>query len=207
MLSFESPIITPWHRIAFKWKFFLVCVSSFILFILKDLAPQCIALFICCVFYLVAGWRFFVAGLERIVFLWPMIAIIIAWHVITNTTYLGLVIVVRLVTIVALSNLMTMTSKLSELILFVRKAFSPLQSMGINTRPLEIAIALVVRFTPVLIFKGNLLTSSWRSRTVARPNWRLVFPLTLTAIDDAEHVADALKARGGIHTIDDHSAT
>ena len=73
----------------------------------------------------------------------------------------------------------------------------PVRTWGVNTRPVEIAVALVVRFTPVLIGKGAALADAWRSRCVKRASWRLVFPLSLVAIDDAEHVAEALKARGG----------
>ena len=31
-----------------------------------------------------------------------------------------------------------------------------------------------------------------------RAGWRIVAPLALMALDDAEHVAEALRARGGV---------
>jgi len=113
----------------------------------------------------------------------------------------GLGITLRLSSIIALSNLMTMTSRLSDLLELVQRAFKPLRKLGINTRPVEIAVALVVRYTPVLIVKGGMLLEAWRARSNRRNHWRVVFPFCLVAIDDAEHVADALKARGGSHKL------
>jgi biotin transport system permease protein len=56
----------------------------------------------------------------------------------------------------------------------------------------------VIRFTPVLASKGAQLAQSWRARSAKRLSWRIVMPMTLLAIDDAEYVAEALKARGGV---------
>jgi len=62
---------------------------------------------------------------------------------------------------------------------------------------MEIAVALVVRYTPVLMLKGEMLVQAWRARSNKKSHLRVVFPLCLVAIDDAEHVAEALAARGG----------
>lgn len=197
MLSFESPVRTVWHRIPLVWKFIAVCFSSFFLFVYDAVVVQAIALVICCILYLIGGLIFFTTGIKRLWFLWPMILVIFIWHVLTDTTQQGLSITLRLIAVVALSNLMTMTAKLTELIDLARRALTPLRVLGFSTRPIELAIALVVRFTPILIEKGSLLADAWKMRAKSRPSWRLIFPLTLLAIDDAERVAEALKARGG----------
>jgi biotin transport system permease protein len=57
---------------------------------------------------------------------------------------------------------------------------------------------MVIRFTPVLIDKGAGLSEAWRARSKKRPSWRIVMPLLVTALDDADSVAEALKARGGV---------
>jgi len=204
MLCFESPVITHWHRVPVVWKFFSVCVCSVTLFLVDALVLQLAALFGCSLLYLSAGLTFFYAGLKRLTFLWPIILIIIVWHALTGTAVQGLGMVLRLTSIIALSNLMTMTSRLSDLLALVQHAFKPLRKLGINTRPIEIAIALVVRYTPVLIAKGAMLVEAWRARSVKRSHWRVVFPLCLFAIDDAEHVAEALKARGGSLKVSDN---
>ncbi len=197
MLSFESPVITPWHRVPIGVKLAVVCITSLLLFIFDSIEVQLFALSICSCLYVIAGRVFFKAGIKRLYFLWPILLIILVWHGVTDTAAQGLVIALRLVTIIALSNLMTMTSRLSDMLGWIQCVLKPIQALGVNTRPVEIAIALVVRFTPVLIAKGGALRDAWRSRSVKKGNWRIVFPLFLVAIDDAEQVAEALKARGG----------
>lgn len=198
MLSFESQVRTRWHPVPVAWKFLSVCIASVLLFVFDALWVQCAALLLCCLLYLIGGGvRFFCEGFQRLKFLWVFILIILLWHAFSGTSEQGFVVVLRLVTLFALSNIMTMTSRLSDMLAMINRTLAPIRALGIRTRPLELAIALVVRFTPVLIKKGVLLVEAWRVRTVKRPGWRLIFPLSLVAIDDAEHIAEALKARGG----------
>jgi biotin transport system permease protein len=72
-----------------------------------------------------------------------------------------------------------------------------LRRLGLPTQILETAIPLVIRFSPVLIAKAGQLVEAWRARSRRRPGWQLVLPLSLAALDDADHVAEALRARGG----------
>jgi biotin transport system permease protein len=130
--------------------------------------------------------------------LWPFVALILLWHVLISDAEAGLVIVLRMVTAVGLANLVTMTTKLSDMMALVRWLAAPLRRFGVRTRSLELAVALVVRFTPVLAAKGQMLSLAWRARSRKRPGWRIVMPFTVLAIDDAEHVAEALRARGGL---------
>lgn len=197
MLCFESPVITHWHSVPVLLKFLSVCVCSVALFFIDAIAFQFTVLLLCCLLYLSAGTTFFIAGLKRLQFLWPIMLIILVWHGLTGTAIQGFGIVLRLTSIIALSNLMTMTSRLSDLLGLVERALKPMRRLGLNTRPVEIAVALVVRYTPVLIVKSTMLVEAWRARSVRKSHWRVVFPLCLVAIDDAERVAEALKARGG----------
>jgi len=203
VLCFESPEITHWHRVPVVWKFLSVCLCSVTLFWIDAIELQLVALLICCLLYLSAGVSFFYAGLKRLRFLLPIMLVILFWHGATGTAVQGLGITLRLTSIIALSNLMTMTSRLSDILGLVRHALKPIRKLGVNTRPVEIAVALVVRYTPVLITKGGILLEAWRARSIKKSNWRLVFPLCLVAIDDAERVAEALKARGGSHRLSD----
>ena len=53
---------------------------------------------------------------------------------------------------------------------------------------------------PELLGKAGHLIGAWRARTHRRPSWRIVMPFTLLAIDDAEHLAEALRARGALNS-------
>lgn len=197
MLSFESPVPTLWHRIPVGWKLAGVVFSTVFLFVLDSLWVQSIALITCGILYVIGGREFFMAGVLRLRFIWPFLLVILIWHTLSNTAMQGFVISLRLIAILGISNLMTMTSRLSDLLGLIHRGLMPLRRLGANTRPIEIAVALVVRFTPVFIDKGRALGDAWRMRSCKKSGWRIVFPLSLAAIDDAEQVADALKARGG----------
>ncbi len=198
MISLTSPVETWAHGWRAGAKLGALCIATMVLFALDSVAGQGGAFAIMLALYAAPGAVFFRSGMARLRMLWPFLAIILLWHVITATPAQGAVIALRLMTAVGLANLVTMTTRLSDMIGVVRWLASPLRRIGIETRALELGIALVIRFTPMLAAKGTALSRAWRARSPRRPGWRIVLPFTLIAIDDAEHVADALKARGGV---------
>lgn len=169
-----------------------------VLFAITSLAVQAVLLVLTLVAYALPGARFFKAGVARLRILWPFIALILVWHAITADLANGTVIVLRMITAVGLANLVTMTTQLSQMVDVVNWLLTPLRRLGVNTRGVEVGIAMVIRFTPVLVQKGQMLALSWRARSVKRLGWRVVIPFAVLAIDDAEHVAEALRARGGL---------
>ena len=77
----------------------------------------------------------------------------------------------------------------------LHRVLGPLRRLRMRTDRIGIGVALVVRFTPVLVAKASALSLAWRARSLRRPGWRLMVPLVLSAFDEADHVADALRAR------------
>jgi biotin transport system permease protein len=148
--------------------------------------------------YALPGRAFLRYGVARLRVLWPFIAVVMIWHCLTKDAALGATISLRLLNAVAIANLVTLTTKLSDMIAVVRWITTPLRRFGLPTKQLELGIALVVRFTPVLAFKSTQLSDAWRARSGKRPKWQTIVPLAVLAIDDAEYVADAIKARGGL---------
>jgi biotin transport system permease protein len=150
--------------------------------------------------YALPGKVFFLNVLRQLRMLWPFILIVGIWHVWTGSFVDGGVIVVRLVSAVALANLVTMTTNLSDMIDVISVILRPLHALGLKPKVVEIAIALVIRLTPVLVSKGSQLSDAWRARSERAPSWRIISPFTILALDDTDHVADALKARGGLES-------
>lgn len=198
MISLTSPVETLAHGWPAGLKLGLLCAATVVLFAVEGLGWHLVFLTVALGLYVLPGRRFVVTGLRRLWVLWPFVLLIVIWHVLTGDIIAGLVILLRMITAVALANLVTMTTRLSDMMGVVRWLCTPLRWMGINTRGIELAMAMVVRFTPVLAQKGKGLAQSWRARSARRVGWRIVMPLTVQAIDDAEHVAEALKARGGV---------
>jgi biotin transport system permease protein len=185
MISLTSPVETWAHGWRAGAKLGALCIATMVLFALDSVPGQGAAFAIMLALYAAPGAVFFRSGMARLRMLWPFLAIILLWHVITATPAQGAVIALRLVTAVALANLVTMTTRLSDMIGVVRWLASPLRRVGIKTQALELGIALVIRFTPMLAAKGAALSRAWRARSPRRPGWRIVLPFTLIAIDDA----------------------
>jgi biotin transport system permease protein len=197
MLALTSSTKTLYHGWRTSTKLALVSAGVFILYLIENPVLLAGAVAGVALAYLVVSWKFLVQGARYLRPLWMFVAIVLAWHLVSGDPMTGVVVALRLVAAVGLANLVTMTTRLDDLTDLVLWLLSPLQSVGIRTAPIGFAIALVVRFTPVLLGKAGTLGESWRARSARRPGWPLVMPITVTAIDDAEQVAEALRARGG----------
>jgi len=203
MISLTSPVRTRAHDWPAGAKLAGLCLATLGLFFSADPLVHLAALVAVLALYAAPGAQFLRTGLRSLWMLWPFVLVVAVFHLIDGSAGQGAVIVMRLVTAVALANLVTMTTRLSDMIAVVRWLTTPLRRLGLKTRALEIAMALVIRMTPVLLDKGAALTESWRARSPRRPNWRIVLPFTLLALDDADHISDALRARGGLVSPED----
>ncbi len=198
MISLTSPVRTRAHGWPAGVKLAALAAATFALFLTSDLRLLAAALAGMVTLYALPGAQFFRVGMERLRVLWPFLAILALWHGVTATYAEGAEIVLRLLTAVGLANLATMTTALSEMIVVIRWLATPLRRLGLSTRAFELAIAMVIRILPTLVQNGQRLSDAWRARSPRRPGWRVVVPFTLLALDDADHLAEALRARGGI---------
>ncbi|SHI87494.1 biotin transport system permease protein [Palleronia salina] len=199
MLSLTAPHRTRAHGWPAGAKLGALACATILLFALDSPAAMAGAFAATLALYLTGGVTFARAGLRRLWPLWPFVAILLAWHGIDGNPALGALLALRLVTAVALATLVTMTTPLSDMVALVQWLATPLRRMGLNTRPAALALALVLRFVPSLTMAAGRLRQSWRARSARKgPSWRILGPLAVHALDDAEQVALALRARGGL---------
>lgn len=197
MISLTSPVETAAHGWPAGAKLGGLCAATMLLFATDALwwhvgCAGCVV-----ALYALPRRGFFGPGMMRLRGLWPFVVLVLVWHVLLGDPTGGVVIALRMLTAVGLANLVTMTTRLSDMIAVLRWLLSPLRGLGVRTEWIELAMALVIRFTPVLAQKGRALTDAWRARSRRRPGWRIMVPFAVLAIDDAEHVAEALRARSG----------
>lgn len=197
MLTLISPHETLLHRVSAGYKLATLPLAAILVFQLESPSALLAVLAVAAGIYAGLGRAFFRQGLSMLRALLPFVVIVTAWHSWTADIEGGVVVILRMIITVSLANLVTMTSRLSDIIDTVERVASPLSRIGINTKALSIAIALTIRFIPVLAQKIELITYAWRARSGRRPGWRIFIPVMLSVLDDANHVADALGARGG----------
>ncbi len=197
MISLTSPIRTRAHSWPAGLKLAGLCLSTVVLFFIKDLTAQVAIATVVATLYALPGRAFLAAGWRHLRGFWFFVLIVAIYHTAVGEIYEGAVILLRLLSAIALANLVTMTTKLTDMIKVVRFLAKPLRIFGLSSKILELSIALVIRLTPVLVEKGSLLSQSWRARSRRKTSWRIILPFTILALDDADYVAEALKARGG----------
>lgn len=128
--------------------------------------------------------------------LW-MLAVIFAFHAIFGDWVLGLSTVLRLLAMVLLANFISITTRMEALMDAVEPLFVPLRPLGLSSRRISLAVALVIRFVPVLMAVYAALQEAYKARTGKATSWRLLAPFALHALKMTEHTAEALTARGG----------
>jgi biotin transport system permease protein len=197
MISLTSPVRTRAHGWPAGVKLLALCVASVVLFALPYWQAQLVAALAVLSLYTLPGAVFLRHGLRRLWPLWPFVVVLLAWHLVIGAPREGAVIVLRMLSAVALANLVTMTTTLNAMMEVVKWLLKPLAALGVNLRKIELAAAMVIRFTPVLAEKGAALAMAWRARARRRASWRVILPFLVLALDDADHVAEALRARGG----------
>lgn len=198
MISLTSPVETWAHDVPAGVKLAALSAATVGLFALQDPIWLGVALACAGVIVLSGGLRFARAAVRSLRILIPFLALIAVWHGVTGQIEAGLVVALRLLTALTLANFVTMTTRLTDMVAVAAFLLSPLRRFGLSTRAFELSIALVVRFTPAIAQKGGLLAEAWRARAARRVGWQIVMPLAAIALDDADHVADALRARGGL---------
>ncbi|MGB8811799.1 MAG: energy-coupling factor transporter transmembrane protein EcfT [Paracoccaceae bacterium] len=198
MLTLTAPFDTALHHLPAGVKLAVLAVVTMLLLPLTQLPLIGGAAVMVAGLYLCFGLGFASYGARMLRPLWPFLAVLAIWHVWSGDIARGAGIGLKMLTAVALANLVTMTTRLDDMIAVVERIAAPLAKVGLAPRVLAVAIALAIRFTPVLMDKTERLAEAWRARRSGRPNWRIVLPATLMALDDADHVAEALRARGGL---------
>jgi biotin transport system permease protein len=108
----------------------------------------------------------------------------------------GASVVLRLLVMVLVADLVTMTTTMSALMDAVEPLFRLLRPLGVNSRKIALSVALVLRFIPVLLANWRAREEAWRSRSRRRIPLRIIVLFLIETLRLADHVAEALDARG-----------
>ena len=201
MLALHSPHKTIFHRWPTELKLAFLLATTTLLFLIDSVLILSVLTSLPFAAAASQGRMFFKYMLKLLWPLWPFVAIILLWHSFTWQVDSGLRILLRMVAAVGFANLVTITTPMDNMIKVIFASLAPLRRFGLRSERIAFAIGLFVRFTPVLIEKSAILAQAYRARTSKYGNWRIVLPLALIAMDDADHIAEAIRARGGLEKL------
>ncbi|MFB4351190.1 energy-coupling factor transporter transmembrane component T family protein [Microbacterium sp. CR_7] len=130
------------------------------------------------------AWRLRWLVLVLGAFLWVFVSPIAAW---VSTT--------RVVALILLAGLLTLTTRMGDLLATLRRALRPLGRWGVDVDAVAMTISLVITLIPVVANFAGELRDAQRARNV-RVGIRGIVPLLVRTLRHADDVGDALAARG-----------
>lgn len=196
VLSLYSTRQTWLHRVPASVKMLALCICGTTLMLVGDLRWLAGACALTIAGYASLGrlaWKS-MGRLRGIVVAATLIAGFHAW---AGSPALGAASALRLLAAVLLATMLTLTTRFDDLLDVLEAMLRPLQSIGVPTARLALALALVRRFVDVFHARWQRLDNAHRARTGRSGGLRLLAPLTVRTLLSAEHVADALAARTG----------
>ncbi|MGY8631993.1 CbiQ family ECF transporter T component [Bradyrhizobium sp. 14AA] len=116
----------------------------------------------------------------------------------------GAVVTMRLLAMLLLADVVSMTTTMSALMEALAPVLRLLRPLGVNPRKMALAVALVLRFVPVLMTRWRAREEAWKARTHRRIPLRLVAAFVADILQLADRVAEALDARGFDRSAADH---
>ncbi len=184
------------HRMPAGVKLLSVAVASLLLFQVRSfwILLPCLAA--------VAGLYVFLGreGLQQLKLLRSLsvlLIVLLGLHWISGTFIDGMAIVLRLVIMVLAANFVSITTRMDDMLEAVQPLFKPLEWVGVSPRKPALGVTLVLRFTPHMLQVFSMLREAYRARTGMGNSWRLLAPFAIQSLRMSDHVAEALKARGG----------
>lgn len=145
--------------------------------------------------YLVAGLGFRELWRQVLMIRWLILLVAI-----TGLLFLPLDVALanatRMVLVIVLAGLVTLTTRTSALLEAFEVAFSPLRVFGVNPQRISLVLALSIRTVPVIAGFGQQLRDAQRSRGGRLSIRAFVVPLLVLSLRHSDDLADALVARG-----------
>ena len=195
MLSLYVPGDSLVHRLSAGTKLLMLFAASATLFAVSGIAVHAIELAVIAVLFRTAGlpWRDTLHQLRpALLFLVP----IFLFHIFVTDWVLGLETVLRIVVLLLLAVLVTLTTRLSDMIDVIERAARPLRHVGVNPSKVGMMLSMVIRFIPLMVREAQEILEAQRARGLDRSAIALLVPLLIKTLKMADDLSDAIDARG-----------
>lgn len=195
-LTLYSAVRSPLHRVPAGLKLALLAGLSVLLFVVPRLPLVAGALGVVLA-VAVAGARMpprAVLAQVRPVWLW--LVGLLVFHVLVTDLATGTLAVLRLLTLVLAAGVVTATSRVSELVAVIEWLCAPLRVFGVRPARIGLAIAMTLRFIPLIAERAERIREAQAARGATRPLFLALVPLLVQVLQMAHTTAEALDARG-----------
>ncbi|MFD5179552.1 energy-coupling factor transporter transmembrane component T family protein [Nocardia sp. NPDC058379] len=196
MIGLYRPGDSPLHRMPAGAKLVLLVVAIVAMTVFVRGLPGVgvLVLVIACLFALARiSWRVALAQIRPV--LW-MTLIIGVFQLLTTSPTRAVVVCAVLLASVALAALVTVTTRVTDLLDALTRALGPLRRVGVDPERVGLLLALAIRCVPLLAQIVHDVAEARRARGVSWSATALVTPVLVRALRTADAMGEALAARG-----------
>ncbi|MGX1805255.1 energy-coupling factor transporter transmembrane component T family protein [Nocardia sp. NPDC055321] len=194
MLSLFHDARTPVHTVPAGAKLLVLAVAGTGLFFVRSIPWLGVALAVTLGLYALA--RIPWAGTARQALgAAPVLALIMLAQWLCVDGHSAVLVGLRLLTLILLANLVTLTTRTSAIIDTIERLLGPLRPLGVRPDRVGLLVAMTIRFIPVIREQAELVRSAQRARGIERSTVFLI-PLLIRTLRMADQVGEALDARG-----------
>ncbi|GAA4481878.1 energy-coupling factor transporter transmembrane protein EcfT [Microbacterium panaciterrae] len=195
MISLYVPGRSVVHRLPVGAKLVILAICALVISLLpQDGIVGAVCLLVVCTLYPLARLRWRVLGAE----LWRprwLVLVLGAALWIFASPLAAWVSTTRVVALVLLASLLTLTTRMGELMAVLVRILHPLRRLGVDPDAAALAVSLTITMIPVVAGFAAQLREAQRARGV-RLGVRGVVPLLVRTLRHADQVGEALSARG-----------
>ncbi|MFD6270544.1 energy-coupling factor transporter transmembrane component T family protein [Nocardia asteroides] len=196
MIGLYCPGDSPLHRLpaGVKLAALVLAILGMTVFVRDPLGVGVAVLAVTCLYALArVSWRIAVAQLRPV--LW-MTLIIAVFQLLTTSPTRAVVVCGVLLVSVALAALVTVTTRVTDMLDALIRALGPLRRVGVNPERVGLLLALAIRCVPLLAQIVHEVAEARRARGVSWSATALVTPVLVRALRTADAMGEALAARG-----------
>ena len=184
------------HRIPVKPKLAALMVFGLGLYLVDQPLLLSAALVLTGLLYLSTGIRLS-EGLRRLKPVLFTIAFLASVNLLLLSPIEALVTTLRLVAILFLAAAVTASTAIAEFMAAVTDLARPLERLGLmKAADLGLALGLVLRFVPEIAERYAALKEAHAARGIPVKLSRMLGPLIISTLKDADRIAEAIDARG-----------
>lgn len=182
------------HRLNCGVKLGTLFFVSIILFMIPQLWLCVVACFVvyCC--YWVAGFPIF-QPFRQLKGVLPFLAALFVVQWITNGWLSASIISFRLLTLILLAMLVTLTTPFMKMLEFFERSFSFVRFFGGNPAKISLALSLTLRFIPVFSDLVQDVRDAQKVRGLEKNFFALIMPVLVRSLKMQEDIAAAIEAR------------
>lgn len=182
------------HRCPPGAKILALVVAGTVLFGLPRLDLALAALLVTAMLYRLARIPARLALAQLRPLAW-MLAVLVLVQLALDGWLAGLLVAARLVALMLLAGLVTLTTRASALIEALQRGLSWLRPVGVDPAKAGLAIALTLRFIPVLAAIAAEVREAQRARGLERSLVALTVPVVVRLLKMSDDIAAAIEAR------------